>query len=462
MKNVSHHTERSSHYLIFCLVAGLSGIFFGYTSGILAGALPLLRESFSITRGSSGIIVSIPLFAAAIGAFCTGRLIDAFGRRPLLIFLGGLIIYGIIHTALADHIHWFLFGQICIGLSIGISSYLVPIYLSELAPLFARGSMVFLYAMSINAGFLLAFLVVYLFYPTGEWRLMYGLGLIPTVIYFIGSLFLPESARFIILKKREVEHKETLTLLKRIKSITTDTIQVIQTTATSTPRLPSKIFQKPIAKVLGFSIVLAIIQQFTGVNTVIFFAPQILTQGGIVEESAAAMIAIGVSAIMLLFTILAVFFIDFVGRRAMLMGGLAGMTLGHLFIAYALYSDANLPLDLRIALVGIVIYLASYAMSAGPIVWLYVAEMIPLGVRGIGASVAIGIIWVSGAVLLIIFQPLLKLIGDGPIYLCFAFVSFISAILVYLMAPETTAIPLEEIEAHLLDNKTIRELGAPH
>src|ERR1700676_3626227 len=326
---------------IFC---ALGGLFFGYDPGVISGAELFIRNDFTLSTFALEIIVSGVLAGAAVGALIGGRLADLFGRRKLLIATAIIFAVGAILCAVAPSPMMLAVGRIIVGFGIGLSSSGVPVYSSEVAPADARGWQVSLFQLAITVGILLAYLVDYAFAGIQGWRWMFGLAVIPAAIFGSGMFFLPESPRWLLRRG----HRETArAMLARIRG----TVEVeaefreIEQSVTKAPESGrfSDLFTRSIRPALVVGIGLAIFQQITGINTVIYYAPLIIQSAGISSASGAILATAGIGVVNVLMTIVAICLIDRVGRRPLLLVGIAGMvvTLGLLGFAFQMSTQSG-------------------------------------------------------------------------------------------------------------------------
>ena len=443
--------ERRRFVNIAAVIAATGGLLFGYDTGVISGALLFIREDFApLSPFMEGIIVSTLLVGAVVGALSGGPLSDRIGRRPTALLAAVVFGGGALAVAFAPSVLFIVFGRFLLGLGVGLASMIVPLYIAEIAPKERRGQLVSLNQLMITIGILLSYIVGVIFTPIEGWRWMFGVALLPALVLLFGMLRLPESprwlfehgqtdrARAVLGRSRSPEEvDQELKEMQEIKNLEEEQAGV------SYRELLAP-FVRP-ALIIGIG--LAIFQQITGINTVIYYAPTILQGVGFSEGGAIAATALGVGVVNVGFTILAVQIIDRVGRRPLLIIGLIGMfisltLLGLVFALETTGGAAGLLATLCLAL-----YIASFAISLGPVFWLMISEIYPLRIRGTAMSVASIANWGSNWAVALTFPVLLATLGGAGSFWLFAALSIVAWFFVYFRVPETKNRSLEEIEA---------------
>ena len=396
------------------IFAALGGLLFGYDTGVISGAELFFRNEFTLSTFALEVIVSGVLAGAAVGALIGGRLADLFGRRRLLIATAIIFAVGAILCAIAPSPFLLGLGRIVVGFGIGLSSSGVPVYISEVAPADARGWQVSLFQLAITVGILLAYLVDYAFARIQGWRWMFGLAVIPAAIFGAGMFFLPESPRWLLRRG----HRDTArAMLARIRG-TADVDAEFRDIEQSITKAPesgrfSDLFARSLRPALIVGIGLAIFQQITGINTVIYYAPFIIQTAGISSASGAILATAGIGAVNVLVTILSMWLIDRKGRRPLLLVGIAGMaiTLGLLGLVFHLSHQSTGMAWL--AVISMMAYVGSFAISLGPIFWLLISEIYPLKIRNSAEGVAATFNWGANLVVRASLRSLLNAISDA-------------------------------------------------
>jgi len=442
----SQSTGRTFVY-IAATFAALGGLLFGYDTGVISGAELFLKNDFTLSTFALEVIVSGVLAGAAVGALLGGRLADLFGRRKLLIVTAIIFGAGGIVCAAATSPAILVIGRIIVGLGIGLASGTVPVYISEVSPADARGWQVSLFQLAITVGILLAYIVDYAFASIQGWRWMFGLAVVPAAIFGMGMLFLPESPRWLA---RRGHHEKARAMLSRIRG-TSDVSAELQEIERSLAHADergrlSDLFAPSVRPALVVGIGLAIFQQVTGINTVIYYAPLIIQSAGISSESGAILATAGIGVVNVLMTIVAMWLIDRVGRRPLLLVGTAGMvaTLGLLGLAFHMSGKSGALVWL--AVISMMVYVASFAISLGPIFWLLISEIYPLKIRSSSEGLAAAFNWGSNLLVSLTFLTLLEVIGSARTFWLYGVFAIAAWIFSYFRVPETKGRTLEEIE----------------
>src|SRR5580704_15211298 len=441
------HPAESKFVYIAAAFAALGGLLFGYDTGVISGAELFIKNDFTLSTFALEVIVSGVLAGAATGALAGGRLADLFGRRKLLIVTAIIFAVGAVLCALAMSATTLIVGRIIVGLGIGLSSGTVPVYISEVSPAEARGWQVSLFQLAITVGILLAYVVDYAFAKSEGWRWMFGLAVIPAAIFALGMLYLPESPRWLA---RSGNRESARTVLMRIRG-TADVnaeMQEVEGTldkATESARI-SDLFAPSLRPALIVGIGLAIFQQVTGINTVIYYAPIILQTAGISSASGAILATAGIGVVNVLMTIVSMRLIDKVGRRPLLLTGIAGMviTLGVLGLAFHMAGRTGALAWL--AVVSMMVYVASFAISLGPIFWLLISEIYPLKIRSSAEGLAAAFNWGSNLLVSLTFLTLLQMMGPTRTFWLYGAFAVAAWVFSYYQVPETKGRTLEEIE----------------
>ena len=461
MINDTKAKNNNYYFVTISMVAATAGILFGYGTGIIAGAILFISHDFHLTALMNGTLVSALLFGALVGAACSGALSDALGRKVILAIAAGFFVIGSMIAAVSPSLPLLIIGRILVGVAIGVASYAAPLYISEIAPPKFRGVLVSLNQLAINIGIIIAYIVNYVFAQSAAWRWMFGLGVVPAILLLVGMIFLPRSPRWLIIKGH---HNKALAVLRRIRGGNREVdheVSEIRAMIDQSQKGKAQwylLFSKTIRPVVIIGVVLAIMQQVTGINTILYYAPTIFSAGQQQSYNDAMLTTMGIGVILLLFTIIALPLIDIVGRRKLLLSGLLGMTLALLTMSWSFdHSGSGLAGILLHA--AILLYIACFAFSLGPVVWLMIAEIYPLKVRGLGASLATGVNWLSNAIIAFTFLSIVKSIGVSYTFLLYSFMCVLSLLFVYFLVPETKGVTLERIEANLFQGKKWRYLG---
>jgi SP family galactose:H+ symporter-like MFS transporter len=440
------HAEQTRFVFAAAAFAALGGLLFGYDTGVISGALIFIRTQFGLSTFQQELLVSIVLVGAAVGALSGGRLADVFGRRFMLMVTAVIFVTGALVCAAAPSLNILVFGRLIVGLGIGFATSTVPIYISEVSPPQSRGWQVSLFQLAITIGILAAYVVDYTFSGSASWRWMLGLAFVPGAILGLGMLRMPESPRWLAEHGQSNLARRILARIRGTEDIESEWLE-IQKTLTETEERGrfSDLLSPSLRTALLIGIGLAIFQQVTGINTVIYYAPLIVQSAGISTASGAILATAGIGLVNVIMTIVAMWLIDRVGRRPLLLIGIGGMilSLGVLGFVFRMPTGGALA---WLAVVTLMVYVASFAISLGPIFWLIISEIYPLRVRGIAEGTAAGVNWASNFVVSFTFLTLIEVLGPSMTFWVYALLAVASWLFAYYLVPETKGRTLEEIE----------------
>ena len=427
--------------------SALGGLLFGYDTGVISGAILFIRSEFGLTTFQEEVVVSAVLLGAVIGTACAGYLSDKIGRRRLLLITALIFFLGSLGSAFAPTIILLTIARIFVGISIGISSMTTPLYIAEISPADIRGRLVSLNQFAITIGIVVSYVVDYAFSAHGAWRWMVGIGVFPAIVFGFGMLFLPESPRWLFKHKGA---RAAMGVLKSIhgKEIAQKEMAEIEGSIQKTKKKWSDCITPWFKRALLIGMCLAAFQQLTGINTVIYYAPTIFEFAGFKSPSIAILATGIVGMVNMLSTIIALWLLDRVGRRPLLLIGLVGMviSLGILGLSFHIPSLASSVGWLTVAC--LVLYVASFAMSLGPIFWLLIAEIYPLEIRGRAMSIATVVNWVANLLVALTFLTLIDVLGKPGAFWFYAAIGVGAWFFSYFLVPETKNKTLEEIEVH--------------
>lgn len=431
---------------VISAISALSGLLFGYDTGVISGAILFVQEDFRLTTFQEEIVVSAVLLGAMIGAIFGGRLADRFGRRNLLVQVAMLFTVGAIGTALAPSMWWLSIGRAIVGVAIGIASFTAPLYISEISPPQIRGKLVSLNQLMITIGIVCSYLADYGLADRRGWRWMFGLAAIPAIILLIGLLFVPESPRWYM--NRSLPEKARGILAKiHGPAIVDREMAEIEASLNQQQGGWNELMSTSLRPALIIGIGLAVFQQFTGINTVIYYAPVIFQFAGLRSHSAAILATAGVGAINVILTIVAVWLLDRVGRRPLLLYGLAGMIVSLAILGFGFLSP-NLSQELAwISVICVMFYVACFAIGLGPVFWLMISEIYPLKIRGRAMGIATVANWGSNLLVALTFLSMLRSLSRPWTFWLYAIAGVAAWIFVFMMVPETKGKTLEQIEA---------------
>jgi sugar porter (SP) family MFS transporter len=437
------------HVAISAAVTALGGLLFGYDTGVVSGALLFLKNDFGgLSSFQQELVTSLLLVGAVIGALTAGRIADKLGRRLTILITAVVFIVGVLLAAFTPTFPLLLIARIIIGLAVGSASMVVPLYIGEIVPPRVRGGLVSLNQLAITAGILSSYLIDYGLSGSGNWRLMFGLAAVPAVLLFIGMLFQQESPHWLIRQGRDDEARQVLLRLRDEGDIDREIREVHELSQIEgsyrdliSPRV------RPLVYV---GVLLAVFQQITGINTVIYYAPTLL-QGAGLGNNAALLANVVNGCVNVGMTIVAIWLLDKVGRRPLLLSGTAGMAVGMVVVGCAFIGGSDLHgAAALVAIAGLLIYTGSFAIGLGPVFWLLIAEIYPLRIRGAAMSVASMANWAANFVVTISFLTLLNAISGVGVFFLFGFLTLVALAYFWRRVPETKGRSLQEIERDLV------------
>jgi SP family galactose:H+ symporter-like MFS transporter len=442
-------------------IAALAGLLFGFDTGIISGALLFIQKEFILTTGLKEIIVSSVLIGAMIGSLSGGRLTDQFGRRKIMLVIATLFILGTLIAASAHSIDIIILGRIIIGIAIGIGSYTAPLYIAEAAPLEWRGGLVSLNQLAITIGIMSSYFINYSFITSHEsWRWMFLIGIVPAILLLLGMLFLPESPRWLV-KQNQMQKARTILEYLRSKTDVDHELTEIKNSLQTKKTTFSEVFAPWIRKVLFLGIFLGFLQQVTGINTIIYYAPTIFNMAGFHNTSSAILATVGLGVVNVLATVFAICYLDKWGRRPLLFTGLIGMGLSLFCLSLAFYLGTNSEYLRLAAVSSTFIYIISFAMSLGALLWLMVSEIFPLEVRGTAMGIAVFSCWLWNFLVSSTFLTLVNLLGPSKTFLTYTMMCLIGLIISFYFVPETKGVSLEKIEENIRQGLKLRNIGSP-
>lgn len=450
IKNVGINVNRFV-YLV-AVISALGGMLFGYDTGVISGAILFIKKTFLLSSSMEEIVVSSVLVGALAGALVGGLFADRFGRRKLLIFSSAVFALGAIGAALAVNIFILILFRVIIGIASGIASFVAPLYISEIAPAKIRGKLVSINQVALTSGIVISYLVDYAFAGSENWRWMFAIAVIPALVFGIGLMFFPDSPRWLAAKGHKDKAHMVLQKIRTPDEVDSELNEINEVIKQQKPSW-GELLTPALRPAMFIGVGLAIAQQITGINTVIYYAPTIFGFAGLSSSSAAILASIGVGLINVVFTLVAMQLIDKIGRRPLLLIGLGGMILGLLVlgIAFAL-PQLNGSLG-WIAIASLMLYVGSFAIGLGPVFWLMLSEIYPLRIRGRAMSVGTITNWGFNLLTAITFLTLINFLGKAGTFWLYGVVSITTWLFAFFFVPETKGKSLEQIEAGLQSGK---------
>jgi MFS transporter, SP family, galactose:H+ symporter len=439
-----------SFYLI-AAVAALGGLLFGYDTGVISGALIFIRHVMSLSPTMQGMVVATALAGATVGAATAGYLSDRAGRRRVILGAGLLFIAGAAISAVAQGVAILVIGRFFVGLAIGVASMLTPLYLAEIAPARERGAIVSLNQLCITGGILVSYLVGYaLASATDGWRWMLALGAVPGIVLSVGMLVLPESPRWLAGHGRMLDAESVLKRLRGTADVSQELGTLRQDIAREDRKLTSawELLSPRLRRPLTIGVGLAMFQQITGINTVIYFAPIIFQSAGLSSAATSILATAGVGAVNVIMTIVSIWLIDRLGRRQLLYWSLGGMAVTLFVLSGAFFAGTSGELA-WIAVLSVAAYVGFFAIGLGPVFWLLIAEIFPLALRGRAMSLATVANWGFNLIVSATFLNLVGAVGSTGTFLVYGILSVVALAFVATTVPETKGRSLEQIEEAL-------------
>lgn len=451
-------TKLNVYIILAATIAAVAGILFGFDTGVISGAILFIKTQFHLTDSMKELVVSAVLIGALIGSFVSGSFTDIFGRRKLLIITALIFIVGTLGCALASTIPILITSRFVIGFAIGIASFTAPLYISEISPQEYRGMLVSLNQLAVTLGILIAYLVDMGFANTADnWRWMFGFGIIPSAILFVGMFALPRSPRWLAFKGLDAEAKKTLHKIRGIFYSEHEFEEIEQSVKQKMKW--TMLFQAWLLPAVGIGLALGLLQQFTGINTIIYYAPTILQMTGIKSDAAAIVNSIGIGVVNVLFTIIALPLIDRWGRRPLLITGMSIMLISLCLMALSFAYAAGAHYLSWFALASMILFIAGFAISLGPIMWLMFSEIFPLEIRGIATSLMASANWLFNFIIAETFLTMVNALGQSKTFMVYAIIDVIGIVYVFFKIPETKGTSLEQIELNLRHGVRSRDLG---
>ncbi len=477
---MSKSSDKKINIYFITIIITLGGLLFGYDTGVINGTQFYFSKYFELTGFWKGFVVSSALIAAFFGALVSGVLSKGIGRKNSLII--SAILFAIsawgsgLPSILPESIPLLVFFRILGGIAIGIASMNAPMYIAEIAPAEKRGNLVTFYQLAIVIGFFVVFLATYFIgndLSEAEniqfgWRQMFWSELIPSGMFLVGLYFVPKSPRWLMTKGKEEEALNILTRIHGEEIAAKEIIEIRDSIQSESVKDKVSLFVKPLLAIVIIGSILSILQQFTGINAVLYYGADIFEQALGFGKDDILKQQILLATVNLVFTFIAMATVDKLGRKPLLTIGGFGMLIGFLMMGFTLYTSdysnvnaAGLPAlsssEGMVSLIGVLIFIASFAMSMGPVVWVILSEIFPNRVRSIAMSIAVAAQWLANYVVsfsfpLVVESDINKLHLNGGIWNnslpYFIFSGFIIIIIVFVwkFIPETKGKTLEEME----------------
>ena len=439
-----------SYVIMISVVAALGGLLFGFDTAVISGTINFIQPYFGLSEAGLGWAVSSLLFGSIAGVFFAGKAGDLYGRKKVLMLAALMFIVSAIGSAAAHELIYFIISRVLGGLAVGVASILSPMYIAELAPAKYRGTLVSLNQLAIVSGILIAFFTNYLLVDSGinNWRWMLLVMAAPATLLFFSLFLVPESPRWLVARQRNDEALAVLIRTSGKESAGIELLEIEETLKTHQESVFRDLLAPKIRPLIYIGIMLAIFQQITGINTIMYYAPKIFSGLGDSNHSALLQtLAIGCTNVV--FTLVAMALIDRFGRKLLLIIGSGGMMIFLLGLSALYFMKQTAGILVLVFILG---YIACFCASLGPAVWVVIAELFPNRLRSKGMSVAVVALWIACTIVSITFPIMLEKLSGGITFLIFAIICLANLLYVWRYVPETKGKTLEELEHILTKN----------
>jgi MFS transporter, SP family, galactose:H+ symporter len=442
------HSRTILYITLIAAVAALGGLLFGFDTGVIAGAMLFIVPDFHLGPAQQGLVVSAVTFGALFGALVGGTSSDAIGRRWTNISAGLSFIAGAVISAIAPNVEILIASRVLVGLAIGLTSVAAPMYIAELSPARNRGKLVSLFQLAITIGIVVSYAVDRALAPDHAWRWMLGLAIIPGAILVLGMIAMPESPRWLLRRRAEKAARQALSLVRAPDEIDAEVREIQEDFEHNQPAAWHELLTPGLRSALLAGVGLAVFQQVTGINTIIYYAPEIFQKAGLDSATTALAATAGIGVMNVLSTLIAIWLVDRVGRKPLLLAGLVGMTtsLAVLGVAQRFAStigvDPNTLAPITIGCIGL--YVVCFAFSLGPVVWLMISEIFPNRARARAAAISTAANWMANFLVSLSFPVLLAAMG-ASLWFLYAAMGVAAFIFIFGYVPETKGKSLEEV-----------------
>lgn len=428
-------------------ISALGGYLFGFDFAVISGALPFLRKQFLLTDVGEGFLTGSLALGCIVGCLAAGSLSDKYGRRPGLMLAALIFAISSIAMAFSPTLEVFVGMRFAAGIGVGMASMLCPMYIAEISPAQVRGRNVAINQLTVVIGIMVTNVVNYFLADKGidAWRWMFGLGVVPSAVFLLGVLWLPESPRWLMKAGKTDKAEDVLSKLGSQDFAAETSFAIRKSLAHPSKQSFREVFEKGVRPAVLVGITLAVFQQFCGINVIFNYASTIFASVGANLHSQLFQ-TVAISIVNLIFTVLALWQVDKLGRRPLMLAGSISLAVLYVVLAVAL----QMQLSVIIVSVFVLLAIGAYGISLAPVTWVLIAEIFPNNIRSKASSVAIVALWAAYFVLTFTFPILAKHLGAyGPFYL-YAGICFLGFLFVYRKVRETKGQTLEELEESLV------------
>lgn len=460
VNNYQNRTSNKVMTFFVCFIAALAGLLFGLDIGVISGALQFIQNDFGVADHKLEWIVSSMTFGAAFGAIASGWISSNLGRKKSLIISAILFVAGSLWSAFATDPDMLIIARLILGLAVGIASYTTPLYLSEIAPEKIRGSMISLYQLMITIGILGAFLSNTAFSYTGSWRWMLGIITIPALVLLAGVMVLPNSPRWLAAKGKVQEAKKVLERLRDTPEQAAHELNEINESLKIKQNGWSLLVSNShFRRAVMLGILLQAMQQFTGMNVIMYYAPKIFSIAGFANPVQQMWGTVIVGLVNVLATFIAIGLVDRWGRRPTLTIGFIVMAAGMSVLGLMLHIGMTSVAQQYFAMGMLLLFIVGFAMSAGPLIWVLCSEIQPLKGRDLGITISTTTNWLTNTIVGATFLTMLNNFGHANTFWFYAGLNVVFIIITLYLVPETKGTTLEQIEKNLLSGKKLKDIG---
>ncbi|MCD6347596.1 MAG: sugar porter family MFS transporter [Bacteroidales bacterium] len=437
----------NTYILGISFISALGGYLFGFDFAVIAGGLPFLRAEFALNAWLEGFLTGSLALGCIVGSLAAGSIADRYGRKPGLMTAAIIFALSSIGMAFSSSLNIFIIARFSAGIGVGMASILSPLYIAEVSPANVRGRNVAINQLTIVTGILITNLVNYSLADSGPeaWRWMFGLGTVPALLFLTGVSFLPESPRFLVKAGRSDKAGVVLSKIGSADFVT-DTLKNIESSLKGSARVPIReVFQKAVRPAVLLGVGLAVFQQFCGINVVFNYTSTIFESvGANLDRQLFETVSIGI--VNLVFTLGAMWLVDRLGRRPLMLIGSIGLAIIYLILSTLL----RMQFAPGFISIFVLLAIATYALTLAPVTWVLISEIFPNRIRGKALSIAVVLLWAAYFVLVLTFPILAKTIGTyGPFYL-YAGICFVGFLFIRSNVKETKGKTLEELESIMM------------